>query len=176
MAGAVHPPRERGARVSGHGCGSMTEGFIPLHPLDAGNCCAGLMATPVLNTQATSRICRRLTRRTEDGAVAGWVSAPPPGRSALLGEPGPGPPTAPNEGRRVRRRQIGAPPGRRPWARIATTRTENSEGIQNRRNPTSNTERTKGTDTRERRTRRAGRGHVEERSRDGSARWRRITS
>lgn len=62
----------------------------------------------------------------------------------------------------VRRRQVGAPPGRGPWARIATTRTENSEGIQNRRSTTSNTERTKGTDTRERRARRVARGHVEE--------------
>ena len=47
----------------------------------------------------------------------------------------------------MRRRQVGAPPGRRPWARIATTRTENKKGIKNRRSTTSSTE-TTGTDTR----------------------------
>ena len=109
------------------------------------------MATPVLiNPGNVEGLPEAAPPPTEDGAVGGWVSAPPPGRSALLGEPDPGPATAPNEGRRVRRRPVGEPPGRRPWARIATTRTENSEGIQNRRNTTSNTERTKGTDTRER--------------------------
>ena len=46
----------------------------------------------------------------------------PPGRSALLGEPGPGPATAPNEGRPVRRRPVGAPPGRRPWRERRATR------------------------------------------------------
>ena len=70
---------------------SSTPTIAPLHAFDARNCCAGLTATPVLITRAPSRICRKVTRGIEDAQVGWSVNAPPPGRSASLGDPVPGP-------------------------------------------------------------------------------------
>ena len=109
----------------------------------------------------------------EDGAVGGWVIAPPPGRSALLGEPGPRPRDGAKRGAPSAKASSWCAAG--PKAMGANSHDE--DGEQRRHPEQEEHDEQHGEDEWHghvgTRARRAGRGHVEERGRDGSARWRR---